>query len=325
MNLGNILLQTPAVADSTSNLHQVTGAVKEGMDSIVANPGEHLSVTKIAETVTGIDWNGLLNTLTGYAMSLCLRIVAALLVFLIGRLIINKLCKMFCVIMEKRKVEQSLLSFSSSVLRISMLTVLFITIIAILGIETSSFIALFASAGVAIGLALSGTLQNFAGGVLILLLKPYKIGDFIEADGVAGTVKEIQIFNTIIITPNNERVVVPNGGLSTNTIKNYSSEQYRRVEWRVGIHYGNDVAVARKVILDILEKDPLAMRDDAHIPSVSLESLDDSAVTLVVRGYATAQDYWTVFYGVYECIYNELPKHGISFPYPKLDVTLTQN
>lgn len=326
MNLGNILLQVAVDADTTqTHLHQVTGAVKEGMDSIVANPGEHLSVTKIAETMTGIDWNGLINTLTGYAVSLCLRVVAALLVLFIGRLIIKKVCKIFSTILAKKNVDQSLSTFSSSVLRISMMTILFITVIAVLGIETSSFIAIFASAGVAVGLALSGTLQNFAGGVLILILKPYKIGDFIEADGVAGTVKEILIFNTVIITPNNERIIIPNGGLSTNTIKNYSSEQYRRVEWRVGITYGNNVEVARKVILEILESDPHAMRDEYHIPTVALESLDDSAVTLVVRGFATAENYWPVFYRVNERIYNELPKHGISFPYPQLDVHIEQS
>ena len=158
--------------------------------------------------------------------------------------------------------------------------VLIITCIAILGIETSSFIAIFASAGVAIGMALSGTLQNFAGGVLILLLKPYKVGDFIVAEGFSGTVKEIQIFNYVIITPNNERVIIPNGGLSTNTINNYSGEKYRRLEWKVSISYGDSIDTAREVILGLINAEPLAYSDETMKPSVSVDALNDSSVDL---------------------------------------------
>lgn len=155
----------------------------------------------------------------------------------------------------RRRIDRSLATFVLSLIRIVLYFILVVTVVGILGIETSSFLALFASAGVAVGLALSGTLQNFAGGVLILLLKPYKIGDYIEAQGYSGIVKEIQIFSTIINTPDNKQIIIPNGGLSTSSINNYSKEEYRRVDWSVSIAYGDDVDVAKAAILDMLRSD----------------------------------------------------------------------
>ena len=323
MNLLNILLQAAPDSAEVSKIEGVTGKVGAAVDSIVANP-ENLSVQNIASTVGGIDWGNLFTTFISSISNFGFRLIAAILVFYVGRFLINKAHKMLGSVMSKKDVDASLSSFLLSLLRITLLFLLIITVIAILGIETSSFIAIFASAGVAIGLALSGTLQNFAGGVLILFLKPYKVGDFIDAGGKVGTVQEIQIFSTIIATPNNERIIIPNGTLSTSIINNYSSEKYRRLEWRVGISYGDDVARAREVILQLLNDDPLSVVDDAHQPSVNLESLDDSAVTLVVRGFCENADYWTVFYNIYEQIYTQLPKHGLNFPYPHMDVHMTQ-
>ncbi len=322
MNLLNILLQVDPTAVDSGTYHTLKGStdtIASHMDSIVAKP-ENISVSNIAETVTGIDWGGVITNMSNQLISFGIRVLAAVAVFYLGKFVVNKLHKMLGIVMEKRKVEPSLTTFLLSLLKISLLFLLVITVVAILGIETSSFIAVFASAGVAIGLALSGTLQNFAGGVLILLLKPYKVGDFVEAEGVIGTVKEIQIFNTVILTPNNERIVVPNGGLSTSTIKNYSGESLRRVEWRVGISYGDDVAVAREVILGIIAAEPKAETTPDTPNTVSLESLDDSAVTLVCRGWCHNDNYWDVFYNVNEAIYNELPKHGLSFPFPQMDI-----
>lgn len=189
------------------------------------------------------------------AISLGIRILVAALVFYIGRFLINRLYKVVQAVMIKREFDRSLGTFILSLIKISLLFVLVVIVIGILGIETSSFIAIFASAGVAIGMALSGTLQNFAGGVLILFIKPYKIGDFIEFGGMTGTVKEIQIFSTIINTTDNKSIIVPNGQLSTGTINNYSKEEYRRLEWTIGISYGDDVDVARRVALEILSSD----------------------------------------------------------------------
>lgn len=325
MILSNILLQIPEAAPvdtvAASHIENVTGKVAATVDSIVANP-ESLSVTNIAKTVVGIDWSSIITSMSGMMFEFILRVLAAVLVFYVGKFVINKVHKLLKAVMERKKVEPSLNSFLLSLFKMSMLFLLIITTIAILGIETGSFIALFASAGVAVGMALSGTLQNFAGGVLLLLLKPYKVGDFIEAENLMGTVKEIQIFHTVILTPNNERITIPNGGLATGTINNFSSEPYRRVEWRVGISYGDSVDKAREVIMDILDKEPLAIHGEMCPNSVALEELADSAVTLVVRSWCTHENYWTVFYNVNERIYNELPKNGLNFPFPQMDVHL---
>lgn len=202
-----------------------------------------------------LPFDELMSRLVSSVVTFAINLAIAILVFYVGRLVINKLYKFISGIFVRRHLDQSLATFVLSLVRIVLYFILIVTVIGILGIETSSFIALFASAGVAIGMALSGTLQNFAGGVLILLLKPYKIGDFIETQGYAGTVRDIQIFSTIICTPDNKSIIIPNGGLSTGTINNYNKEDYRRVDWVVGISYGDDVDTARRTILDIIASD----------------------------------------------------------------------
>lgn len=188
-------------------------------------------------------------------VSLAINLAIAIVVFYVGRYVINKIYRVMSGILLRRKVDASLSTFVLSLVRMLLYFILIVTVIGILGIETSSFIAIFASAGVAIGMALSGTLQNFAGGVLILLLKPYRIGDYIEVQGYAGTVREIQIFHTIISTADNKQIIIPNGGLSTGSVNNYSRADYRRVDWSVGISYGDSVDTARKAILEILDSD----------------------------------------------------------------------
>ena len=216
------------------------------------------------------------------AISLGFRILIAALVFYIGRFLINRLYKIVQAVMIRREFDRSLGTFILSLIKISLLFILVVVVIGILGIETSSFIAIFASAGVAIGMALSGTLQNFAGGVLILFIKPYKIGDYIEFGGMTGTVKEIQIFHTVLNTVDNKAIIVPNGQLSTGTINNYSKEEYRRLEWVVGISYGDDVEVARKVALDILAADDRVVKqyreDDKRMRNIAeVSATDDNA------------------------------------------------
>ncbi|MBQ1797790.1 MAG: mechanosensitive ion channel, partial [Muribaculaceae bacterium] len=243
MQLLNILAQVPIPQpDSTA----VKG-IKSVGDSIAA-----LTPAKMATSIKDLDWSEVLTSLSSTMVSFTLRIIAAILIFYVGKLIINKLHRVLHNTMVKREWDLSLGSFLLSLFKFVMLFLLIITVVGVLGIETSSFIALFASAGVAIGMALSGTLQNFAGGVVILLLKPYKIGDFIEFGTFKGCVKEIQIFHTILTTYNNERVIIPNGGISTGTINNLSTERFRRVEWRVSISYGDSVELARKVALEII-------------------------------------------------------------------------
>ena len=197
----------------------------------------------------------LINTVVAGLVRLAINLAIAILVFYLGRFIINKLYRLLASIFIRRHIDQSLGTFLLSLVRMVMYFILVVTVIGILGIETSSFIAIFASAGVAIGMALSGTLQNFAGGVLILLIKPYRVGDYIETQGYAGYVREIQIFHTIINTYDNKSLILPNGGLSTGSITNWSREDYRRADWTVSISYGDDVATARKAILKILHGD----------------------------------------------------------------------
>lgn len=212
------------------------------------------------KSLSTMSFDELMNQLVSNCVKFAINLAIAILVFYVGKFVITRLYRFVGSIMLRRRVDPSLTTFVLSTIKIILYFILIVTVIGILGIETSSFLALFASAGVAIGMALSGTLQNFAGGVLILLLKPYKVGDYIEAQGYAGTVSEIQIFHTLISTPDNKAIIIPNGGLSTSSINNWSRREYRRVSWTVAISYGDDVEAARKALLDIFASDPRVMQ-----------------------------------------------------------------
>jgi len=265
-------MQIPVAAPDTvaaNKIKEATNVVTSHVDSLATklHPDSIAAMTpgKIVDHFKYLDLGSLVTSLSSQLISLGLRILAAILIFYVGKFIINKVYSVARAIMVRKDFDRSLISFLLSFIRITLLFLLIITVIGVLGIETSSFIAIFASAGVAIGMALSGTLQNFAGGVLILLLKPYKVGDYIEFGELKGTVREIQIFNTIINTYNNDRIVIPNGGLATSSLKNFSAEPYHRVEWRVGISYGDDVDKARKVAMDILAADERIVHTDADV------------------------------------------------------------
>ena len=248
------------------------------------------------------------------------KILLAIVVFLVGRWIVRRLNKLLAKILEKRHVEASLSTFVKSLVNITLTLLLIIVVIGVLGIETSSFIALFASAGVAIGMALSGTLQNFAGGVMILLFKPFKVGDTIEAQGQSGTVREIQIFNTILATPDNKIIIIPNGGLSTGLMKNYSREATRRVDWEFGIAYGDDYTKAKAVIARLLDADGRVLKDPAYF--IALTSLGESSVNIVVRAWVNAGDYWGVYFDMNEKVYKTFAEENLNIPFPQLDVHL---
>ena len=248
------------------------------------------------------------------------KILLAIVVFLVGRWIVRRLNNLLAKILEKRHVEASLSTFVKSLVNITLTLLLIIVVIGVLGIETSSFIALFASAGVAIGMALSGTLQNFAGGVMILLFKPFKVGDTIEAQGQRGTVREIQIFNTILATPDNKIIIIPNGGLSTGLMKNYSREATRRVDWEFGIAYGDDYTKAKAVIARLLDADGRVLKDPAYF--IALTSLGESSVNIVVRAWVNAGDYWGVYFDMNEKVYKTFAEENLNIPCPQLDVHL---
>lgn len=218
-------------------------------------PDSVKNVKGMFETLKGLSFDDAVSQIANSIVNFSFKLLIAILVFYVGRYVIGKLYKMVHRIMVARKVDPSLTTFVLSLVKMLLYFILIVTIIGILGLETSSFLAIFASAGVAIGMALSGTLQNFAGGVLILLLKPYKVGDYIEASGFAGTVKAIQIFHTIINTPDNKTIIIPNGGLSTGSINNYSSENYRRVDWTISLSYDTDFKKASEAITTLLLED----------------------------------------------------------------------
>ncbi len=250
------------------------------------------------------------------------KILFALLVLVVGRWIVRRLNKLLNRILTKREVEASLTTFVRSLVSITLNLLLIIVIIGILGIETSSFIALFASAGVAVGMALSGTLQNFAGGVMILLFKPFRVGDFIEAQGQSGTVREIQIFNTILTTSDNKVIIIPNGGLSTGLMKNYSKEATRRVDWEFGIAYGDDYTKAKAVLSRLLDAETRVLKDPAYF--IALTSLGESSVNIVVRAWVNASDYWGVYFDMNEKVYKTFAEENLNIPFPQLDVHLHQ-
>ncbi len=247
-----------------------------------------------------------------------IKLGTGILILIIGLWIAGMITGAVKKLMEKRGLEPALQSFLGSMLGITLKVLVVVSALGTLGIEMTSFVAILGAAGLAVGMALSGTLQNFAGGVMILIFKPFKVGDFIEAQGHAGSVKEIQIFNTILKTGDNKTIIIPNGGLSTSSMVNYSTEPRRRVDWVVGIGYGDDADKAKEVILGMLNDDSRILKDPA--PFIAVKELADSSVNFVVRGWVESADYWGVFFDLNERVYKEFDKHGLNIPFPQMDV-----
>jgi small conductance mechanosensitive channel len=250
-------------------------------------------------------------------------VLGALVALVIGLWVIKWILKAINAGMSKGNVDESLKPFLISLIGSLLKVMLAISIMSMLGIAMTSFIAILGAAGLAVGMALSGTLQNFAGGVMILLFKPFKVGDFIEAQGFAGSVKEIQIFVTILTTPDNKTIIIPNGGLSNGSMINFSAQETRRVDWTFGIGYGDDVNKAKGIIRKILESDERVMKDPAVF--IALGAMADSSVNLTVRAWVNAADYWGVFFDTNEKVYNDFNAGGINIPFPQMDVHVHNN
>ena len=261
----------------------------------------------------------ILKSAVDFAWDICI----AILIFLVGRWIIRYIDKILNKVFVRKEVEVSLAGFIRSFVKGALYIVLIITLIKKVGVDTSSFVALLASAGVAIGMALSGTFQNFAGGILILLLRPFKVGDYILTQGFEGTVKEIRLFNTLMSTTDNKQITIPNSNIINNVINNSSAETRRRIDLNVTISYGDDYDVARAALLDIVNADS-RIEQDPNPPYIALSSLGDSAVNVLVRVWVPSSEYWSVYHGLNEKIYKQLPEKGIHFPFPQLDVRITQ-
>ena len=251
------------------------------------------------------------------------KLVSAILVWIIGSWIIKGLVLAVNKALDKAKVDESLKPFVRGIVQSLLKVLLVVTVLSMVGIEMTSFIAILGAAGLAIGMALSGTLQNFAGGVMILLFKPYKIGDVIDAQGYIGKVYEIQIFNTILKTPDNKTIIIPNGGLATGSMTNYSTEDTRRVDWTFGIGYGDDVDQARDVMTSLCEQDKRILADPEVYIKVS--ALADSSVNFTVRAWVNAEDYWDVFFDMNESIYKTFNQQGINIPFPQMEVHVHKN
>jgi small conductance mechanosensitive channel len=247
-----------------------------------------------------------------------INLIVGILLLIIGLWIIKILTRSIEKLMKKRNLNPSLVPFLRSLFSITLKTLLIITVMSMVGIRMTSFIAILGAAGLAIGMALSGTLQNFAGGVLILILKPFKVGDYITAQGHSGTVSEIQIFNTILKTPDNKTIIIPNGGLSTSSLINYSVEATRRIDFVFGIGYDDDIDKAKTTLLDILNNDERILKDPAVF--VALGELADSSVNFTVRAWVHAADYWNVHFDTIEKVKKAFDKQGITIPYPQTDL-----
>ena len=247
-----------------------------------------------------------------------IKLLMAFIVLFVGLWFIKLINKGIRKSMEKKNFDPTLQPFIRSLISNLLKVLLGITVMSMMGIEMTSFVAVLGAAGLAVGLALSGTLQNFAGGVMILILKPFKVGDLIETSGYTGTVKEIQIFATILNTPDNKRIVLPNGGLSTNSLVNYNTEATRRVDFKFGISYNDDVEKAKGIISDIASKDERVMKDPA--PFIRMGELGDSSVNITVRLWVNTPDYWAVYFDTMENVYAAFNSGGISIPYPQMDV-----
>lgn len=264
-----------------------------------------------------------MERLTDLAIVYGPKLVGSILVLFLGFWVIKALTGAFGKMLDKRKVNASLTPFLKSLVSSILKVLLIISVLGMIGIQMTSFIAILGAVGLAVGMALSGTLQNFAGGVMILIFKPFKVGDYITAQGHSGTVNEIQIFNTILKTPDNKTIIVPNAELSNSSLTNFSKEEKRRVDWTVGIAYGDDINKAKAVIKRLADNDKRILKDPAVFIAVS--ELGESSVNFAVRAWVNAADYWSVFFEMNENIYNTFAKEGLNIPFPQMDVHVHNN
>lgn len=277
-----------------------------------------LNGTFLSAGSKGVDVEQLLSKLLDWGIEVGKDLLGAIIIYIVGRFIIKQVGRLLARILEKRKLEISVQTFLRSLVSILLNLILAFAIVSRLGVETTSFAALLASAGVAIGMALSGNLSNFAGGLIILVFKPFKVGDYIEGQNANGTVREIQIFHTILTTVDNKVIYVPNGALSSNAITNYNKQETRRTEWVFGVEYGEDFEKVKAVLQRIIDADPRILKDPA--PMIALGALSASSVDIKVRAWAKTADYWDVYFDMNKIVYDTFNKEGIGFPFPQLTV-----
>lgn len=282
------------------------------------------ATAEFIETLATTPADQLISQFAEKAIAFGLKVLAALAIYLIGAWLIRKIKKIIHGIFIRRNTEHAIASFVESITSITLTVFLVIITISALGVNTTSIAALLAAGGMAIGMALSGTVQNFAGGIMLMVFKPFKSGDFIEAQGYSGTVSDVSIVSTKIITTDNRNIIIPNGALSNGTINNYSQNVYRRLEWLVDVEYGASSEKVKAILKSIVadEKRIVYKPDAPDNPMIALNALRDSSVQFIIRVWVRKEDYWPVLYDVNEVIYNKIPENGIQFPFPQMDVHL---
>ncbi len=283
---------------------------------------DSVNVAKEIETVESVIKSGhadlIIDKLVELSISAGKNILMAVVVYIVGRFLISLIQKVLANMLSRRKVEISIQTFLKSMVNILLNVLLIISVVGALGVSTTSFAALLASAGVAIGMALSGNLQNFAGGLIILFFKPYKVGDWIEAQGTSGSVTAIQIMHTIVTTADNKVVYIPNGAMSSGVITNYSRMETRRVDWTVGVDYGEDIDKVKRIVEGLIAADSRILQTPA--PVIALQALDASSVNVTIRVWVPNAEYWNVYFEMNKKIYDEFNKQGIDFPFPQLTI-----
>ena len=289
------------------------------MNSMVLQAADvALKSTEAVKDIYDVELSKLLETLIGFALQAGKSILVAIIIYAVGRFIIRMVNKIVAKVLVKRNVDLTIQSFVKSFVNVLLTTLLIVAVVNALGVDTTSFAALLASVGLAAGMALSGNLQNLAGGILLLLFRPFRVGDYITAQGESGTVKEIQILHTIIVTVDNRDVILPNGALSSGNMTNFSKEPLRRVDLTVGVEYGQDIDRVREVLQKLFAADTRILQEPA--PFVALGALSSSSVDITIRLWVKSEDYWGVFFDTNEAIYKTFNKEGINFPFPQLTV-----
>ncbi|MEE1215876.1 MAG: mechanosensitive ion channel [Bacteroidaceae bacterium] len=288
------------------------------MFSFLLVEGAAEQTAEIVKNVQNVNLEQVIQQIITFCVDAGKSILLAAVIFIAGRFLISVINRLVAQMMERRKIDATIQSFLRSFINILLTILLLISVVSALGVNTTSFAALLASAGVAVGMALSGNLQNLAGGLIILLFKPYKVGDYVDAQGVSGTVKEIQIFHTVLVTPDNKIIYVPNGSLSSGSVTNYSLSQLRRVDWTVGVEYGTEIEKVRQTVLDLIKKDGRILTEPT--PFIALSALADSSVNITIRVWVKNEDYWGVFFDMNQNIYEVFNREGISFPFPQVTV-----
>ena len=281
-------------------------------------------IAAVAQKIATTPTNELISEFIDKAVAFGLKVLAALLIYTLGVWIIRKVKKIIKGIFDRKKTDAAIASFAMSITSIALTVILIIITVGTLGIDTTTIAALLAGGGMAIGMALNGTVQNFAGGIMILIFKPFKSGDFIETQGFSGTVSEVTITSTKLSTVDNRVIIIPNGVLSNGIINNYSDKPIRRVELTVDVEYGSSSEKVISILNSIIQDDTRILKEPAE-PFIRLSALKDSSIQFTIRLWVDASDYWGVHFDTLEKIYNELPKNGINFPFPQLDVNIRQN